>query len=103
MSHSIRRATAGLVAALLAVVLPATAEAQWEFFESQVDPFTDVSISGAYLLSEERRLSLHYICRTGEGKILRLSLGSRLDAFERVVRGGRIRYRFDDLPAQRVT
>ena len=92
-----------VLAALLAVALPAAAEAQWEFLESQVDPFTDVSISGAYLLSEEGRLSLNYSCRSDGEDALRLVLGSRRDAFESGVRGGRIRFRFDDLPARRVT
>ena len=92
-----------VVVALLAAVLPATAEVQWEFLESQVDPFTDVSISGAYLLSEERRLSLNYSCRSDGEDALRLLLGSRLDAFENGVAGGRIRFRFDDLPVRRVT
>ena len=112
MSHPIRSTAADIliaamrkivVAVLLAVVLPAAADAQWDL-EKTVDPFTDETDSVASLLSEERRLSLIYICWSDGEDIIRLRirlrlgpLDSRYEAFE----SGSVRYRFDDLPAQR--
>ena len=80
--------------ALLAVVLPATAAAQWTIDEA-VDPFTDVSTHTAYLQSEENQLAIFYFCTDGvESGHVTLWIGADGDLFAH----GRVQIRFDDDP-----
>ena len=86
-----------VVVALLAVVLPATAAAQWTIDEA-VDPFTDVSTHTAYLQSEENQLAIFYFCTDGvESVHVTLWIGADGDLFAH----GRVQIRFDDDPAER--
>ena len=87
-----------VVVALLAVVLPATAAAQWDIQED-VDPFTDASTQRVYLSSEENQLAFSYSC-TSEGVeslwvVLWIAVDTNLFAH------GRVQIRFDDDPAER--
>ena len=86
-----------VVVALLAVVLPATAAAQWTIDEA-VDPFTDVSTHTAYLQSEENQLAIFSFCTDGvESVHVTLWIGADGDLFAH----GRVQIRFDDDPAER--
>ena len=51
-----------VVVALLAVVFPATAAAQWTIDE-EVDPFTDASNYSATLSGEDDRIFISYACQ----------------------------------------
>ena len=94
-----------VVVVLLAVVLPATAAAQWNFSED-VDPFTDITTYQAFLYSEENQLGFGYSCSSeGVGLLLLkiFAFGVDADLWENNFAHGHVQIRFDDDTAEMAT
>jgi len=91
-----------VVVALLAVVLPATAAAQWSIRESEVDPFTDERPKFASLSGEENKLRLSYSCMQGFSRGLLLMFFNGANDGD-MFASGSIQIRFDDDTAERAS